>query len=101
MRYYVTKSNIHLHKGAFATYEQAKEFAKAWLEENFDFAQFDKPTTNLGDRQVLNKVIRKERESDYRNAKKIYIKCFYTAHYEGLGDFPHTQEMSVLITWYE
>jgi hypothetical protein len=101
MRYYVTKSNIHLHKGAFTTYEQAKEFARAWLEENFDFAQFNEPTTSLGDRQVLESVVRKEKKGNYLNTRKIYIKCSYTVHYDGFGDVHRTKEMSVLITWYK
>ena len=89
MLYYVSKSNISLHEGAFSALEEAEAFGKAWLEAH-DIKNFNDENC------TITKIKYGIRKGYYQNTYKVYAKYEYL-HHCPWGDYKHSGERSVLI----
>lgn len=90
MLYYVSKSNISLHEGAFSTLEEAEAFGKVWLETH-DIKTFDNKD------YTITKIKYGIRKDSYRNTYKVYAKYEYLHHCPWGVSYKHNGERSVLI----
>lgn len=90
MLYYVSKSNISLHEGAFSTLEEAEAFGKEWLE-NHEIKDFNNDT------YTLTKVKYGIRKGYYLNTYKVYVKYEYLFHCPWGASYEHSGERTVLI----
>ena len=90
MLYYVSKSNILLHEGAFSTLEEAEVFGKEWLETH-DIKNFN------NENYTITKIKYGIRKGYYRNTYKVYAKYEYLHHCPWGASYTHSGERSVLI----
>lgn len=90
MKYYVSKSNISLHKEPFDTLKEAEAFCKSWLEEN--------EISSLNDENyTVTKIKYGVCKGYYRNTYKVYAKYKYLHHCPWGANYEHKGERSVLI----
>lgn len=92
MQLFVSKNNIRLHEGLFASFEEAETFAKEWLQKNV----IEPRLAQSDDLRTIQDIRWSVRKGNYYQQKKVVVK-YKDVWYHPVCNSVYAHENTVVI----